>query len=63
MCEHTEEPRNIKEYQFKGTWKFWIEDVSSREVVAAPDAGPIVDRGATGELMNPYLFSGFLQGE
>jgi hypothetical protein len=50
MVEHQEGSN------YKGTWKFWIEDAATHMVVSE---APIVTRGATGELQDPPFFHRF----
>lgn len=53
MCQHTEEPGHSYNVDYKGTWKFWIEDASSGDLAVTEASGPIVVREATGELIEP----------
>lgn len=55
-CEHAEEPWRTSEPHYKGTWRFWIEDAASREIVLSGETNPIVTREATGEIMEPFFF-------
>jgi hypothetical protein len=59
VCQHTEEPGSgydSNDY-YKGTWKFWIEDVSDGHVIAANESQPNLVRPATGEVEEPdYMF-------
>jgi hypothetical protein len=53
VCQHTEEPGHGYNIEYKGTWKFWLENAESGGHLAAEDSSPIVTREATGELTEP----------
>jgi hypothetical protein len=55
VCRHDEELTFSHKDSYKGTWRFWIEEVPGGAVATTEDSGPIVDRESTGERIEPIF--------
>ena len=56
-CRHTEDPGPyFYGFQYKGTWRCWLEDAGTGQPIPAENSDPDLEREATGEMDSPVFY-------